>query len=110
MVPHGNGPDGQGELVASILRNVRIEGMLQKRGTVITSSPLRLKSDKIDGELLAMFDMKSGRYDLALLGDIRGLLIPGLGIVDLHTRAKAVPDRAGAFSLTGRASRGRRRW
>ena len=101
--------DGQGELVASILRNVRIEGMLQKRGTVITSSPLQLKSDKIDGELLAMFDMKSGRYDLALLGDIRGLLIPGLGIVDLHSRVNATPDRTGAFSLTGRVQADMRR-
>jgi translocation and assembly module TamB len=93
--------DGQGDLVSTILRNASITGTLQKRGDIITSGPLRLRSDKLNGQLVALFDLKSGRYDFGLTGDIKGLLIPGLGIVDVSSRVKAVPGRGGAFSLTG---------
>lgn len=101
--------EGQGDLVASILRNVSITGTLQKKGAVITSSPMRLRSDKLDGQVVAIFDLSSGRYDIALGGDLRGLLIPGFGIVDLHSRVQAVPDSRGAFSLTGRVDASVRR-
>ncbi|MBB6123116.1 translocation/assembly module TamB domain-containing protein [Sphingobium subterraneum] len=93
--------DGQGELVGSILRNFHLTGTLQKLGNVITSGPLKLRSDKLNGQLVALFDLKSGRYDLALGGDIRGLTIPGLGVVDVTSRIKAVPGARGAFGLTG---------
>ena len=94
--------EGQGEMVASILRNVSLTGTLQKKGSVITSSPMRLRSDKLDGEVVALFDLSSGRYDIALGGDLRGLLIPGFGIVDLHSKLQAVPDAKGGFSIGGR--------
>lgn len=94
--------DGQGDLVASILRDISITGTLQKQGDMITSSPLMLRSDKLDGTLVAMVDLRSGRYDLALGGRIDNLTIPGLGVVDVVSRLKAVPDPRGAFSVTGR--------
>lgn len=95
--------DGQGDLVAQILHRVSVRGMLQKKGNILTSAPLKLRSDKIDGELLALFDLKAGRCDLALSGDVRGVTIAGLGVVDLRTRIKAAPAANGAFGLTGRA-------
>lgn len=102
--------EGQGDVVASILRNFRLTGTLQQRGSLITSAPMRLRSDKLQGELVAMFDFSSGRYDLALGGDLRGLLIPGFGVVDVHTRVRAVPDRQGGFSLSGQAEAAMRRF
>ncbi|MGE4410534.1 MAG: translocation/assembly module TamB domain-containing protein [Sphingobium sp.] len=102
--------DGQGDLVASILRNARLTGTLQKKGDIITSTPMRLRSDKLDSEVLALFDLGSGRYDLALAGDLRGLLIPGFGIIDVHSRVKAKPDGQGRFSLTGQVDAGMRRF
>lgn len=93
--------DGQGDVIGAILRNFRLTGQLQKKGGIITSSPLALRSDKFDGKLVALVDLKSGRYDLALSGDIRALLVPGLGVVDLRSAVKAVPDARGAFGLRG---------
>ncbi|MGE4430798.1 MAG: translocation/assembly module TamB domain-containing protein [Sphingobium sp.] len=101
--------EGQGDMVASILRNVSIAGTLQKNGSIITSSPMRLRSDKLDGQVVALFDLSTGRYDLALGGDLRGLLIPGFGVVDVHSQVKAVPDRKGGFSLAGRVDASMRR-
>lgn len=102
--------EGQGDLVASILHDFHLTGTLQKRGAVITSTPMRLRSDKLDGELLALFDLSSGRYDLALTGDLRDLLIPGFGIVDVRSRVQAVPDGQGRFSLTGTVDAAMRRF
>ncbi|MPT47245.1 MAG: translocation/assembly module TamB [Sphingobium sp.] len=94
--------DGQGDMVASILRNISIAGTLQKKGDIITSTPMKLRSDKLNGEVVALFDLASGRYDLALSGDLRGLEIPDFGVVDVTSRLKVVPDRKGAFSVAGK--------
>lgn len=94
--------DGQGDLVGSVLRNFNLTGTLQKQGSVITSSPMKIRSDKFNGQLLAMFDLANARYDLALTGDVRALLVPGFGVVDVRSRVKAVPGRGGAFGLTGK--------
>lgn len=101
--------DGQGAVVGSILRNFKLNGVLQKNGGVLTSNPMTVRSDKLNAKLVALFDLGKGRYDLALTGDLRGLLIPGLGVVDLRSAIKAVPDRAGAFSLSGKAEATMRR-
>lgn len=94
--------DGQGDMVASILRNIRVTGTLQKKGNVITSTPMALRSDRLNAEVVAVFDLASGRYDLALSGNLRGLLIPGFGVVDVQSRLKGVPDRNGRFSVSGK--------
>lgn len=96
--------EGQGDIVASILNNASIIGTLQKQGSMITSAPLRLRSDKVNGTVVAQFNLTSGRYDIALAGDIRGIVIPGLGVVDVNSRVQAVPDARGAFSVRGRVA------
>jgi len=101
--------EGRGDMLASILRNVSISGTLQKKGSIITSAPMRLRSDKLDGQLVVLFDLARGRYDIGLGGDLRGLLIPGFGIVDLHSKVRAVPDARGGFSLSGQADATMRR-
>lgn len=94
--------DGQGDLVGSILHDFHLTGTLQKREGIVTSSPMKIRSDKLNGQLVALFDLAKGRYDLALTGDIRALLVPGLGVVDVRSRVKAVPTAGGAFGLTGK--------
>lgn len=101
--------DGTGDIIASVLRRISIKGMLQKQGSIITSAPLTLRSDKINGTLVALFDLKSGRYDLALTGDVRGVEIRGLGVVDLQSRLSVRPDARGAFSLAGKVRAAMRR-
>src|SRR3546814_21166480 len=38
-----------------------------------------------------------------LVGDIKGLLIPGIGIVDVRSDIRAVPRKGGGLALTGKA-------
>lgn len=101
--------EGHGDLVATLVRNFRLDGMLQLQDQKLTSNAMRIRSDKLNGTLLAIADLKTGRYDLALAGDISGLLIHGLGVVDLRTKMKAVPGARGAFTLKGDAVANMRR-
>lgn len=96
--------DGQGDILASVLRRISVTGLLQKNGAVITSTPLKLRSDRLNGELVALFDLRSGRYDLALTGNVRGVEIRGLGLVDIQSRLHAAPGAQGAFGVSGTVS------
>jgi translocation and assembly module TamB len=95
--------DGQGELVEGIIRNFILDGTLQLKGQQIVSNPMTVRSDKLRGKLLFLADLKSGRYDIGLDGQISGLAIRGLGIVDLTSKLRAVPGPKGAFTLSGHA-------
>ena len=95
--------DGQGDLVEGIVRNFSLNGVLQIKGQQIVSNPMSIRSDKLNGKLLMLADLRTGRYDFGLDGEIRGLAIRGLGVADLVSRLRAVPDARGAFSLSGNA-------
>lgn len=95
--------DGQGDLVAGIARNFALDGVLQLKGQQIISNPMRLRSDRLRGELVMLADLQSGRYDFGLTGAIRGLPIRGLGIVDIQSKLRAVPGPGGSFGLSGQA-------
>ncbi|CAN5251856.1 translocation/assembly module TamB domain-containing protein [soil metagenome] len=101
--------DGAGDVVGSILRNFTLNGSLQVQGQRIVSNPMRVRADKLDGQLVVLADLKTGHYDIGLAGDIRGLLIPGLGIVDIRSKVQAVPAARGAFTLKGQAQATMRR-
>jgi len=95
--------DGQGPLVEGIIRNFDLNGVLQLRNQQIVSNPMTVRSDKLRGKLLFLADLKSGRYDIGLDGQVSGLAIRGLGIVDLTSKLRAIPGAKGAFSLSGDA-------
>lgn len=95
--------EGHGDLIAGIIRNFRLEGTLQLKDQQIVSNPMTVRSDKLRGRLLMLANLKTGRYDFGLDGQISGLAIPGLGIVDLTSKLRAVPGPRGAFALSGNA-------
>ncbi|KKW91000.1 translocation/assembly module TamB domain-containing protein [Sphingobium chungbukense] len=95
--------DGQGPLVEGIIRNFTLDGTLQLKNQQIVSNPMSVRSDKLRGKLIFLADLKSGRYDIGLDGQISGLAIHGLGIVDLTSKLRAVPGPKGAFTLSGHA-------
>ncbi|WP_313808590.1 translocation/assembly module TamB domain-containing protein [Sphingobium sp.] len=95
--------DGHGPLVEGIIRNFVLDGVLQLRNQQIVSNPMTVRSDKLRGKLIFLADLKSGRYDIGLDGQISGLAIRGLGIVDLTSRLRAIPGPRGAFTLSGNA-------
>lgn len=101
--------DGQGDIIASVLRRISITGVLQKQGNILTGPLLKLRSDRLDGALVALVDLKTGRYDLALTGTVRGVEIRGLGVLDLQSKLVARPDARGAFAITGRVAAAMRR-
>ena len=95
--------DGQGDLVAGIVRNFALDGTLRIDGQRVVGNGLQLRSDKLRGQLTVMADLATGRYDVGLDGRISGLFIRGLGIVDLDSKLHARPGANGAFGLSGNA-------
>jgi translocation and assembly module TamB len=93
--------DGQGDLLAGIVRNFQIDGTLQIDGQHIVSNPMPFRSDKLRGKLLMLVDLASGRYDFGLDGQISGLFIRGFGVVDLTSKLRAVPRPDRSFGLSG---------
>lgn len=95
--------DGQGPLVGDIVRNFALDGIWQVRGQQLLSNPMPVRSDKLRGKLVMLADLGTGRYDLGLDGQIAGLAIRGLGIVDVTSKLRATPGAHGAFGLNGNA-------
>ena len=95
--------DGQGELVEGIIRNFVLDGVLQLKNQQIVSNPMTVRSDKLRGKLIMIADLRTGRYDFGLDGQISGLAIRGLGIVDVTSKLRAIPGPKGAFTLSGNA-------
>lgn len=94
---------GQGQVIEGIFANLALDGVLQLKGQTITSNKMTLRAAKLRSELVLLADLATGRFDAALTGNIRGVLIPGFGLVDVRSDLRAVPGKGGAFSLTGKA-------
>ncbi|MET0137156.1 MAG: translocation/assembly module TamB domain-containing protein [Sphingobium sp.] len=86
-----------------ILYDVSIRGLTQLKGGVLTSQPVAIRSNKIDGRVVLLADFKRGDYTAAFTGDVRGIEIRGLGRVDLNSAVDAVSRTGAGFSVKGRA-------
>jgi len=86
---------GVGDVAGGILRNLKVEGVLKLGSGVVTGDNLRVTSDKLTSRITVLFDLASGRYDIALAGQLGRYLIPGLGIVDVKSTLKVVPGPNG---------------
>lgn len=94
---------GQGQVIEGIFANLSLKGVLQLQGQTITSNKMKLYAAKLRSELVLLAELSTGRFDAALTGNIRGLQVPGLGLVDIRSNIRAVPGKSGAFALSGRA-------
>ena len=95
---------GVGDVAGGILRNLKIEGVLKASSSFIAGENLLLTSDKLNSRVTVLFDFVSGRYDVALAGQLGRYLIPGLGIVDVKSVLKIVPGPNGQGTrIIGRA-------
>jgi translocation and assembly module TamB len=90
---------GVGDVAGGILANLRVEGLLKVTGKALTGEGLNLTSDKLKGKLSLFVDLITGRFDVVLSGGLTRYLIPGLGIVDVLTELKVVPNPAGKGTL-----------
>lgn len=89
-------------IIDDVLRNVSIRGIAQLKGGVLTSTPVAIRSNKIDGRVILLADFARGSYDAGFTGDIRGLEIPHFGRVDVTSKVDAVSRAGSGFSVKGR--------
>jgi translocation and assembly module TamB len=86
---------GVGGFLTPLLTNVRVEGPLYVKGLDVTSNALRLRSDRLNGRAIAALDLRTGRYNVALVGDLPRYLVPGFGLVDVDADLRVVPSADG---------------
>ncbi|UVO54334.1 translocation/assembly module TamB domain-containing protein [Sphingomonas sp. SUN039] len=93
---------GVGDIAGGILNNLRVDGLLRVTSKLVTGDGLKLRSDKLNGTISLLLDLATGRYDVGLSGQLNRYLIPGLGIVDVKSVLKVVPDARGGVRVVGR--------
>lgn len=86
---------GVGDVAGGILANISAEGVLLATPATIVGDGLVLRSDKLNGKLALFVDLKTGRYDVGLAGQLSRYLIPGIGLVDVRSELKVVPGPDG---------------
>ncbi|QDP20614.1 translocation/assembly module TamB [Sphingomonas xanthus] len=95
---------GVGDVAGGILANLSVKGMLSITPQMVRGEKLALRSDRLDGIMSLLIDLRTGRFDVALSGGLKRYLIPGLGIVDVQTRLQVVPGPGGKGSrIVGKA-------
>lgn len=86
---------GVGGFLTPLLTNVRVEGPLFVNGLDVTSNALRLRSDRLNGRAIAALDLRTGRYNVVIVGDLMRYVVPGLGLVDVDADLRVVPSADG---------------
>ena len=86
---------GIGDVAGGILRNLSVDGTLLVTAKTVTGRRLKLRSDKLSGDIDLALDLPTGRYQVGLSGALGRYLIPGLGIVDVTSTLSVVPGPNG---------------
>ena len=86
---------GVGDVAGGILANLSVEGLLRVTSTTVMGDDLRLRSDKLTSRVSLFLDLRTGRYDVSLTGQLNRYFIPGIGIVDVRTDLQVVPGPGG---------------
>nr|MBA3668328.1 translocation/assembly module TamB [Sphingomonas sp.] len=89
---------GVGDVAGGILGNLSVQGMLSITPQLVRGDKLALRSDRLNGTMSLLIDLKTGRFDVVLSGGLKRYLIPGLGIVDIETSLRVVPGPNGKGS------------
>jgi translocation and assembly module TamB len=89
--------------VDDVLRNISIKGLAQLRDGILTSTPIAIRSAKLDGKVVVLADFKRGSANIGFAGDINGIEIANFGRVDLTSRIEAIKATGAGFQVTGRA-------
>ena len=94
---------GIGDVAGGILADLSVAGVLHVDSRLLVGTGFALASDKLKGSLGLRLDLVSGRFDVGVTGGLARYLIPGLGIVDVTTKASVEPGPNGLGTIvTGR--------
>ena len=94
---------GVGDVAGAILANVRIEGRLALSPTLIRGDRLKLTSDKLNGDVSLLINLRNGDFTFLISGGLARYAIPGLGIVDVKSNLTVVPGPGGKARVVGKA-------
>ncbi len=95
---------GVGEVAGGILANLRVQGLLRVTAERLTGDDLVLTSDKLNGRVGLVVDLRTGVYAVAVTAGMRTYTIPGFGVVDVLSELRAVPGPGGRGTMvTGTA-------
>lgn len=94
---------GLGETFDDVVRNVAVDGDLLITSEQVVGDDLRLRSDRLRGDVSVIYDLATGDYAAGLNADIDRFRLPGLGVFDVRTRVDVRPAPGGRFVIAGRA-------
>ncbi len=86
---------GVGDVAGGILRNLTVTGPLKVTSTALTADALQVRSDQLNGRVMLLVDLRTGRYEVGLAGGLKRYRIPGLGLVEVDTKLSVVPGENG---------------
>lgn len=86
---------GVGDVAGGILRNLTVTGPLKVTSTALTADALQVRSDQLNGRVMLLVDLRTGRYEVGLAGGLNRYRIPGLGLVEVDTKLSVVPGANG---------------
>ena len=94
---------GVGDVAGAILANVRLEGMLLVTDKLVRGDNLKLTSNKLNGNVSLLFDLRNGKFEIVISGGLARYLIPGIGIVDVKSDLRVVPGPNNKARVVGKA-------
>jgi len=94
---------GVGDVAGAILANVRLEGMLLVTDEQVRGDNLKLTSNKLNGKVSLLIDLRNGKFDIVISGGLTRYLIPGIGIVDVKSELHVVPGPNNKARVVGKA-------
>ena len=86
---------GVGDVAGGILRNLTVTGPLKVTSTALTADALQVRSNQLNGRVMLLVDLRTGRYEVGLAGGLKRYRIPGLGLVEVDTKLSVVPGANG---------------
>jgi translocation and assembly module TamB len=90
---------GVGDVAGNILGNLRVQGRLSVTAAELRGEGLDIRSDKLNGKLALVVDLRNGRYQVDVDAGLKSYQIPGLGLVDVATELKVAKHPSGKGTL-----------
>ncbi len=91
---------GLDTVAGGLLANVRLDGDIAIEGPRILSDNMRVRSDRIDAEVILLADMSTGLYTGAIDGRIDNYRLESVGIFNIETDIDLQSEDSG-FALAG---------
>lgn len=92
---------GLDTVAGGTLANVRLDGDVAIEGPRILSDNMRVRSDRIDANVILLADMSTGLYTGAIDGRIDDYRVESVGVFDIVTDIDLRTERSG-YALAGR--------